>query len=320
MYHSIVLCDLIDLINLAGAFPGVIPTELDQDWRQRTRRMRAWLAALSHPDGEIAFFNDAAFGIAPTPVEIEAYAARCGLDPVAPDAQALLHLESSGYVRIVRGDCTLLADVGPIGPDYLPGHAHADSLSFELSLGRERVIVNGGTSQYGAGAGRQAERGTASHSTLEIDGQDSSEVWAGFRVARRARPFDLDLHEDVDAIRLTCAHDGYRRLPGRPVHRREWAVTGSGVRITDRVLGAGSHQAVVRFHLAPGVRACAEAGPGAAAGALVTSLGRRLRWICSVPMAIEPSVWRPQFGVGMPTVALAARTGGAEVVTELLWG
>ena len=43
-------------------------------------------------------------------------------------------LESSGYFRLSNetGSVTALLDVGPIGPDYLLGHAHADTLSFEF--------------------------------------------------------------------------------------------------------------------------------------------------------------------------------------------
>jgi hypothetical protein len=33
----------------------------------------------------------------------------------------------------------LILDVAPVGPDYLPGHAHADTLSFELSLFGQRA-------------------------------------------------------------------------------------------------------------------------------------------------------------------------------------
>ena len=46
---------------------------------RRVASMRRWLAAMCHPDGEIAFFNDAAMGIAPSPAELDAYAARLGL-------------------------------------------------------------------------------------------------------------------------------------------------------------------------------------------------------------------------------------------------
>ena len=83
--------------------------------------------------------------------------------------------------------CKLLLDVASIGPDYLPGHGHADTLSFEMSLFGKRTLVNRGISQYGIEV-RQVERGTAAHNTVVINNENSSEVWSGFRVARRARP------------------------------------------------------------------------------------------------------------------------------------
>jgi hypothetical protein len=42
--------------------------------------MHAWLAAMCHPDGEIVLFNDSAFGIAPSPVELDSYADRLGVE------------------------------------------------------------------------------------------------------------------------------------------------------------------------------------------------------------------------------------------------
>ena len=75
MYHSIVLEDCLDLLNLTRAYgyrSSVTP------WVDVIPRMQRWLAALCHPDGQIAQFNDAAIGIAPEPAELAAYAARLG--------------------------------------------------------------------------------------------------------------------------------------------------------------------------------------------------------------------------------------------------
>ena len=55
---------------------------------------------------------------------------------------------------MTRNEAVVLCDIGRIGPDYLPGHAHADTLSFELSLAGERVIVNSGISEYGLSSER----------------------------------------------------------------------------------------------------------------------------------------------------------------------
>lgn len=79
MYHSIFLADLIDLVNLSDVFPGRIPDELVGRLRETAARMLGWLAAMTHPDGEIAQFNDAALGVAPNFAQAEAYASSVGI-------------------------------------------------------------------------------------------------------------------------------------------------------------------------------------------------------------------------------------------------
>ena len=152
---------------------------------------------MRHPDGEIPFFNDAAFGIAPAPGAVDDYADRLGF-AAGPKPGDLSDLSASGYARLARGDAVLLLDAAPVGPDYLPAHAHADTLSFELSLFGRRVIVNSGTSVYGGGPERRRQRGTAAHSTVAIEGTDSSEVWG--RISRRA----ASTHPGAPHLRRRC--------------------------------------------------------------------------------------------------------------------
>jgi len=139
--------------------------------------------------------------------------------------------------------------VAPLGPDYLLGHAHADTLSFELSVDGTRVIANGGTSRYGSGPRRAYERSTAAHNAVEVAGRDSSEVWDGFRVGRRAKPYDLAVRDWA----IRCSHDGYCFLPGRPVHTRRWEFGEASLTVDDTV--APATEARARFFLAPGLRA-----------------------------------------------------------------
>jgi uncharacterized heparinase superfamily protein len=188
MYHSIILEDLLDLINLLKgvtlerhSMHSFAPRGNEEYWQDTAQGMLQWLKALCHPDGQIAFFNDAAFEIAPSPQELEAYAQRLGVSAVNK-----ADLNDSGYMRLQKGAAVALLDVGEIGPDYLPGHAHADTLSFELSLFNERFLVNSGTSCYGISPERLRQRASAAHNTLVINGQNSSEVWGSFRVARRS--------------------------------------------------------------------------------------------------------------------------------------
>ena len=107
-----------------------------------------------------------------------------------------------------------------VGPDYIPGHAHADTLSFELSLGRERVFVNSGISEYGLTESRLYQRKTRAHNTVEVDNKDSSQVWSGFRVANRARVVERYCELNINkSIFLRGSHDGYKSLFGGCTHR-----------------------------------------------------------------------------------------------------
>ena len=253
MYHALAYEDVLDILNLARTFPSAFEgnDELITNCTDAAERMGRWLAVMCHPDGEVSFFNDAAIGIAPTPASLFDYARQLGVTPGAANGR-FVHLPDSGYVRLAIDEAVALLDVAPVGPDYQPGHAHADTLSFELSVRGQRVVVNSGTSLYGTGPERQRQRGTAAHSTVCVDDKDSSEVWSGFRVARRARPCDLDGRDTGDEVFVLCRHDGYRRLPGRPVHTRTWRMGQGSLRVVDEVSGRTT-RAVARFHLHPQV-------------------------------------------------------------------
>lgn len=258
MYHSIFLEDVLDLINAAKAWPERIDQQIIADWEKVAVSMIHWLMGMTHPDGQIALFNDAAFGVTPTPQKLVSYAQRLGLEvseKVSLQNQ-LVRVESwseSGYVRLETKNAVAILDVAPIGPDYLPSHANADTLSFELSVFGQRLIVNGGTSRYGSGKERLLERQTAAHSTVEIDGMSSSEVWDGFRVARRAYPFDLKIQEITGEVMVACSHDGYRRLSGKPLHRRSWGLNERSLVVTDLITGR-YQSAVARYFFHPEVK------------------------------------------------------------------
>lgn len=294
MYHAILLEDVLDLVQLASLYPGLFDPRDVAAWREVAGRMLRWLAVMTHPDGGIAFFNDAAHGVAPRLDALAEYAARLGIDSGLVDQDdAIVALEDSGYVRLRAGPAVVIADVGEIGPDYLPGHAHADTLSCELSLGGDRLVVNGGISTYEPGPERLRQRGTSAHSTVQVDGQDSSEVWSSFRVARRARPRDVSFGQDGDVLRLHGAHDGYRRLRGKPLHRREWVLSRDGLLVRDRLEGE-SGPAVARFLLHPDWRCIAD---GATSG-WIERPGARVRWSCigAAGVQVAAGTWHPGFG------------------------
>jgi uncharacterized heparinase superfamily protein len=191
--------------------------------------------------------------VAPRPGVLHSLAQSSGIEPPPPPNAHLVRLDASGYLRLTSGDFVAIADVGPVGPDYIPGHAHADTLSYELSWRGRRVLSNSGTSTYVAGPQRERERATAAHNTVAIDDADSSEVWHAFRVARRARPVGLESSERDGCVIAACSHNGYARLPGRPAHRREWRLGADRLEVRDELTGGGEHRATGYLHVHPGI-------------------------------------------------------------------
>jgi len=285
MYHAILVEDLLDLIQLAGS-TGRIKADVSEAWRFDAYRMLDWAGVMAHPDGDMSFFNDAAFDIAPKLAALRDYAKTIGLTLPAPPTEGARLLPASGYARLATGPAVLLADVGLLGPDYLPGHAHADTLSFELSLRGQRILVNSGTSTYQNDAERLRQRGTAAHNSVVVDGQDSSEVWSAFRVARRARVEDVACSDDALTQRLEARHDGYLRLPGRVIHHRTWRLVPDGVEIIDTLSG-DFRNAQSRFHFAPGMTLDYDVEGGDA--------------------RLEPGTWHPRFGEAIPIRVLVVR-------------
>ena len=239
MYHQIILDRLLDGVNILQSnklLPHLLPF-----LRDKASVMLGWLREITFTDGEIPLANDAALGIAPTTVQLLDYAQRLEV-PVS-----VCPLGASGYRKFVRPDYEMLVDVGRIGPDYIPGHAHSDTFSFMLYVQGQPLIVDTGTSTYETCERRMTERGTGAHNTVQVDGLEQSEVWGGFRVARRA--YVRELLEADDTI---CAwHDGYERIGVR--HAREFQFAEDGIKIQDTISSGREHDARARIHFHPDV-------------------------------------------------------------------
>jgi uncharacterized heparinase superfamily protein len=241
-YHCQVLGDLIDIAGLLRSAGLGEPAGLGE----ATERMRGWLGAVLTSRGDVPLVNDG------FPVSREALAA---LRPAAPPARPLHMLPDTGLARAAAGGWLLLADIGLPCPRELPAHAHADTLGCLVDVDGQRLLIDTGTSTYEPGSARDRERSTAAHNTLQVDGRDSTEVWGAFRAGRRARVRDVSAGWCEGVVAVEAAHDGYRSLPGRPRHHRRWRLRADGLQVVDTVTGRRRHQIVVRWHLAPGVRA-----------------------------------------------------------------
>jgi uncharacterized heparinase superfamily protein len=312
MYQQRLLYGLGLLLNSGDS-------ELEKLCREPARRMASWLQAMTHPDGGIALFNDAALDVYPRTADLLSWLAGIGLDspPSCSPADGPPDLSPSGYfsARNDRGD-VLFMDVGEIGPTYQPGHAHADFLAIELSLASSRFVVDGGNHDYEPGADRQWARSVQAHSTIFIDGQEPLELWSTFRVGRRGKPTLVGHRGEADGTQLfTGSHTGYQHLPGNPRPRREVLWTARGLvylrdsvhsnRISNctsqlRIDGAWQLETVADDRLS------------------FTRDGQRAWVLAGGPIERSPCQWFPHFGVRRGALLLrqATRSGPAPTPTE----
>lgn len=230
MYHAVIFEDVLDVIYFCGK---------DADWLRTTaEKMAHYLVNMTGPDGEIALFNDAANGIAQSTEVLCDYAKSLGLKVPAPEE--FVDFPYTGYTRMTAGEFVLFVDTAPLGPAYQPGHAHADTLTYELYFGGQKLVTDVGTSEY-RGSRRSYERSTAAHNVVEVDGCNSSEVWSSHRVGSRAQI----VTRDVSRNRIFAAHNGY----GDYVER-ELSLDVDGLKVVERYKGSGN--CVTRVHLTGG--------------------------------------------------------------------
>lgn len=220
-YHRLVLRDLLEI-------QAVSP----HAWLADTiERMRVFAAALQRPDGAPILFNDGS---------VDAPA----LDLPEPPP-GLSVFEESGFAVVREGPLWLAFRCGVSAPAFLPPHAHADALSLQVWWRGRPVIVDPGSSTYEAGPVREAERGTASHSTVTVDGRDQFRLWGAFRSGPLA------------PVRLEYAREGALSasvvLPGRIRHVRrvEWVAAAGEVIVFDSLVGRGRCHVEARLLWAP---------------------------------------------------------------------
>ena len=236
MYHQIMLFRILDCINLLQ----------NNDWerdsaflvflKKQASKMLGWLNAFSFSDTHLAQLNDSTLHISPEFIDLTKYARRLKVS-----AEEVI-LKECGYRKYSNSHYECLVDVGRIGPSYIPGHAHSDTFNFVLQHRNQPLIVDTGISTYEKNTRRTLERSTCSHNTVMIAGQEQSEIWGGFRVARRANIIFLEEEKN----RIRAAHDGYKKLGC--THEREFIFGEKLFQILDTIKGKKEGIAFLHFH------------------------------------------------------------------------
>ena len=229
MYHSIILVRLAHLYEFMCANPkhAKVLSPLEPFLLETIESMASWLNAFQFSDGSLAWVNDASISMMPgQPIHILDYLSSIGIK------YSECKLGESGYRKLTAKNYELLLDVGKIGPEYQPGHAHADSLNYVLYGDGKPLLVDVGTSTYEKNNKLRAyQRSSLAHNCVTINDKNSSDVWSSFRVGRRAKTV---IHSESDQ-EIVASHDGYVSLG--IVHRRGWKVDDVHCTIKDQLFG-----------------------------------------------------------------------------------
>lgn len=236
--------------------------------------------------------------------------------PVEPPPESAAFPSGGMYVLRYK-DTHVILDAAEVGLRGRGGHGHNDVLSFELVLEGVPLITDAGSYVYTASAEwRHRFRGTASHNTVQVDGEELNrlrsrdDLWS---LHYDARPDAVWWAPDSHFPSWAASHLGYRRLADPVVHRRAVSADrdGSAVMVRDQLFGSADHDLVSRMHLEPGfdvtidgrVARCVRARDGATAFLTVVAADSALT------LGVADGWVSPSYGVKLATrvVTLAGR-------------
>jgi len=250
------------LVASHNEIPGAVQQAID--------RSAPMLRFFRHGDGGFGLFNGTNEN---DPALIDRVLARADAKGRAPSTAPY-----TGFERLRAGHSLVLFDCGKPPPARFDGEVHAGTLAFELSYGRDRLVVNCGAYHGPSAEWRMAMRATAAHSTLIASETSTMEFRADGSVASGPQEVTSMRAEDAGAQWVAASHDGYKKKFGL-THARQLflAADGEDLRGEDRLTGKAGQSFVIRFHLHPNVQASLTQDGNAVLLRLPGGIGWRLR-------------------------------------------
>jgi hypothetical protein len=218
--------------------------------------------------------------------------------------------DQGGFYVLRSGGDHVFLDCGPLGLAGRGGHDHNDMLSFEAALDGEIIVSDRGTYTYtGDFASRNEFRGTASHNTPQIDGQEinrfTNPEWL-WSLENDAHPREVSFRVSEDYIVFRGSHDGYTRLDGAPAPHRTVTLRPSTHELTvrDEFSGDGVHSVRIPVHLAPGISVEREGRSRLTLKSTRRQFQAEWRSGGAWELAIESGSISPTYGVLLPALNL----------------
>ena len=241
MYHQIMLFKVLDCIQLVK-LNSWKNDDLLNLLKESSSKMLSWLDKVTFNNGDIPMVNDSAFQIAPSSEELLGYGKSLGIH------RKDIKLSDSGYRMFENQKYELFMDMGGVKALYQPGHVHSDTFNFILYKNNLPFIVDTGTSTYEKNERRQIERRTSSHNTITIGDYEQTDVWGGFRVAKRAKIVSFTESENE----FSSSHDGYKKIG--VIHNRKFITNLDSIHIYDELNKQDIYEQIAHFHFHPSIK------------------------------------------------------------------
>jgi uncharacterized heparinase superfamily protein len=253
---SVQLAVLRDLIDLRAAL-RVAHADIPAAVQQAIERMAPMLRFFRHGDRRLALFNGS--------VEEDGVIVDLALTRSETRGHPPKEAPHAGFQRLQAGQSLVLVDTGKPSPRGFDEEAHAGTLSFEMSQGRDRIIVNCGGYRGSMAAWRRVARASAAHSVLVVGDTNSTEISADGALGRTPDSVRCERAEEGGHQWIAASHDGYRQRFGLTAARELYlAADGDDLRGEDKLTGRADAPFAVRFHLHPAVEASLIAEGGGA--------------------------------------------------------
>jgi uncharacterized heparinase superfamily protein len=249
------LLDLLPLrqtyVNLGHDMPARLIPAID--------RMYPALRFFRHNSGELALFNGATATLANEMLAVLRHDETSG--------QPYKVLRSSSFHRLSVKNTTVILDTGVPLTQGLSQTANAGCLSFEMSSGPNRFIVNSGAPRFAGQNLKKLARVSAAHTTVVLNDTSSMQMLESSYlgpIAISGVTEAIVLRHDVlpDSESVAARHNGYLDEYG-VLYERDITVLSGGhtVRGRDRFLKPDGKEpddsdksiAVARFHIHPNI-------------------------------------------------------------------
>ena len=207
-----------------------------------SRVLRLW----RHGDGKLALFHSSQENGKPLIDSV--------LGQVESQQKTIYAADNIGFHKVSAGSANLIIDTGV--NDSHDAENHDSLTAFEFSIGKQRLIVNCGTSPGNVGL-REVLKTSSAHSMLTVDG-----VSCRRNSATPTNILTSVTRKVVDGCSLVeIIHEGYGENYGLS-HSRSFYLSASGNDLRGEEIlnysgapGVIPSEAIIRFHLHPRVRA-----------------------------------------------------------------